>query len=64
VHHGAATATCHRRDAEDAGRRPATGPSRDRAVRDCVIDAFAQLEFPAPEGGIVTVVYPIMLAPG
>jgi hypothetical protein len=36
----------------------------DSEVRDCVIDAFTKLEFPAPEGGIVTVVYPIMLAPG
>jgi hypothetical protein len=36
----------------------------DLAVRDCVLEAFKLLKFPAPEGGIVTVVYPIMLAPG
>jgi hypothetical protein len=35
----------------------------DAGVRDCVLAAFAGLVFPAPEGGIVTVVYPIMLAP-
>ena len=36
----------------------------DPEVRDCVLKAFYQFEFPQPEGGIVTVVYPIMLAPG
>ncbi len=36
----------------------------DAQVRECVINAFKQLEFPKPENGIVTVVYPIMLAPG
>lgn len=36
----------------------------DLAVRDCVIQAFKALQFPPPEGGIVTVVYPILLAPG
>jgi hypothetical protein len=35
----------------------------DAQVRDCVINAFTKLEFPKPEGGIVTVVYPILLAP-
>ncbi len=36
----------------------------DAQVRDCVINAFKPLEFPKPENGTVTVVYPIMLAPG
>jgi hypothetical protein len=36
----------------------------DREVRDCVVRAFEELVFPKPEGGVVTVVYPIMLAPG
>ena len=36
----------------------------DTEVRDCVLKGFYQLEFPAPEGGIVTVIYPILLAPG
>jgi hypothetical protein len=30
----------------------------------CVMDGFSKLTFPPPQGGIVTVVYPIMLEPG
>src|SRR6187431_1949776 len=36
----------------------------DSGVVKCVISAFYGLSFPQPEGGIVTVVYPIMLSPG
>jgi hypothetical protein len=36
----------------------------DTQVRDCVLAAFQGLQFPEPEGGIVTVVYPILFAPG
>jgi hypothetical protein len=36
----------------------------DPEVIKCVISQFFKLEFPPPEGGIVTVVYPIMLSPG
>jgi hypothetical protein len=36
----------------------------DAAVTSCVLSAFYGLSFPQPEGGIVTVAYPIMLAPG
>jgi len=36
----------------------------DSGVVGCVIQAFYGLSFPQPEGGIVTVVYPIMFAPG
>ena len=36
----------------------------DREVVQCVMGAFSELLFPEPDGGIVTVVYPIMLAPG
>jgi hypothetical protein len=36
----------------------------DSGVVSCVVSAFYGLSFPQPEGGIVTVVYPIMLAPG
>jgi hypothetical protein len=36
----------------------------DIQVRDCVINSFLKLQFPKPDGGIVTVVYPILLAPG
>jgi hypothetical protein len=35
----------------------------DPEVRDCVLKALYELVFPAPDGGIVTVVYPINLAP-
>ena len=36
----------------------------DAAVVACVIRAYYTLAFPQPEGGIVTVVYPIMFSPG
>ena len=36
----------------------------DNGVVQCVIRAYYGLSFPQPEGGIVTVVYPIMFAPG
>lgn len=35
----------------------------DKAVADCVVAKFAALTFPKPEGGIVTVVYPIVFSP-
>jgi hypothetical protein len=34
------------------------------SVVSCVISAYYGLSFPQPEGGIVTVVYPIMFTPG
>ena len=36
----------------------------DSEVKSCVLSAFYGLSFPAPDGGIVTVAYPIMFAPG
>ena len=36
----------------------------DGGVVSCVVRAFYGLSFPQPEGGIVTVVYPIMFSPG
>jgi hypothetical protein len=36
----------------------------DSNVVNCVVKAFYGLSFPKPEGGIVTVQYPIMLQPG
>ena len=36
----------------------------DSGVVGCVISAFYGLSFPQPEGGIVTVTYPIMFSPG
>jgi len=35
----------------------------DDEVVQCVVEGFKTLVFPAPEGGIVTVVYPIMFSP-
>lgn len=35
----------------------------DADVVECVLKAFYTLQFPEPDGGIVTVVYPILLAP-
>lgn len=42
----------------------ASGDLADSAVRSCVASAFYGLSFPAPDAGIVTVTYPIMLQPG
>ncbi len=36
----------------------------DSGVVNCTVRAFYGLSFPKPEGGIVTVVYPIMFSPG
>jgi TonB family protein len=45
---------------------PAKGAPRidEPDVEACVVARFASLTFPAPEGGIVTVVYPIVFNPG
>jgi hypothetical protein len=42
----------------------AGGDLADSSVRSCVASAFYGLSFPAPDAGIVTVSYPIMLQPG
>ena len=36
----------------------------DPGVVDCCVDGFKTLRFDPPEGGIVTVVYPIIFNPG
>ena len=36
----------------------------DSSVVSCVVRAYYGLSFPAPDGGIVTVNYPIMFTPG
>jgi len=36
----------------------------DQAVVSCTVRGFTNLSFPQPEGGIVTVVYPIIFNPG
>jgi hypothetical protein len=35
----------------------------DAALIACIGRAFESLSFPRPEGGVVTVVYPLILAP-
>jgi hypothetical protein len=42
---------------------PAIASMPDRAVVSCVLREFEKFTFPAPEGGVVTVVYPIMFSP-
>jgi hypothetical protein len=36
----------------------------DPQVITCIANEFSRMKFPEPQGGIVTVVYPIMLEPG
>jgi len=36
----------------------------DGAVVQCIVRAFGNLSFPQPEGGVVTVVYPVVFNPG
>ncbi|MCU0680775.1 MAG: AgmX/PglI C-terminal domain-containing protein [Polyangiaceae bacterium] len=36
----------------------------DAGVVSCVVRSFGSLSFPEPEGGVVTVVYPLTLTPG
>ena len=35
----------------------------DATVRQCVVRSFSGLSFPAPDSGMVTVVYPLMFTP-
>lgn len=42
---------------------PTSASMPDRAVVSCVLREFEKFTFPAPEGGVVTVVYPIMFSP-
>ena len=47
------------RDAADAS---STLP--DANAIQCIVDGFSKLAYPAPEGGFVTVVYPVEFSPG
>jgi hypothetical protein len=40
------------------------GDMPDPEVIKCLVAEYKRLKFPSPEGGIVTVVYPIMFSPG
>jgi hypothetical protein len=44
--------------------RDAGSDHADYGVIACVADAFRELRFPPPEGGTVTVSYPILFSPG
>ena len=44
--------------------RDASTTMPDAAVVSCITRAFSSLSFPQPEGGIVTVVYPVIFEPG
>jgi hypothetical protein len=47
------------------GRREAQDPRfPDPEVTACVVARFKALKFPQPQGGIVTVVYPVIFQPG
>jgi hypothetical protein len=52
------------RDGKVSSTRVADCTLPDCSVAQCVRDEFKSLTFPEPEGGIVTVVYPLMLEPG
>lgn len=51
--------TGHALNVEDAGSH-----MKDKEVLKCVMTEFNALRFPAPEGGIVNVLYPLLIAPG
>jgi hypothetical protein len=35
----------------------------DKTVVGCIVSSFSRLSYPAPEGGIVTVIYPFTFTP-
>jgi Ca-activated chloride channel family protein len=51
-------------DGSPAGVANAGSDLPDSSVVSCIMRAFVGLAFPAPEGGVVTVTYPINFAPG
>ena len=52
------------RDGTITSIEPVCTSMPDREVVRCVTEEYKPLTFPQPEGGIVTVVYPIMFSPG
>ena len=52
------------RDGKVSAAQPSTATTLpDPEAVECVTQVFRSLAFPPPDGGIVTVVYPVMLAP-
>jgi hypothetical protein len=52
------------RDGQVRRSDPDCSSMPDPEVVRCVVEGYKTLSFPEPEGGIVTVVYPIMFSPG
>jgi hypothetical protein len=52
------------RDGQVRRSDPTCTSMPDRDVVRCVVEGYKKLKFPEPDGGIVTVVYPIMFTPG
>ena len=52
------------RDGQIASIEPVCTSMPDREVVRCITEEYKPLTFPQPEGGIVTVIYPIMFSPG
>jgi hypothetical protein len=52
------------RDGSVHDAKVASSTVADSTTAPCVVAAFAKLTFPPPDGGIVTVVYPISFSPG
>jgi len=50
-------------DGTVAGAESAGADLPDAEAVACIVQVFSQLRFPAPEAGVVTVVYPIMFTP-
>ncbi len=51
------------RDGHVAGAQNVGSEPSDPALAQCVTRAFSELEFPEPEGGVITVVYPVLFTP-
>jgi len=51
-------------DGHVAFAKAETSDLPNRTVVDCVVDRIRKVQFPSPEGGTVTVVYPLVFSPG
>ncbi|MCA9629644.1 MAG: AgmX/PglI C-terminal domain-containing protein [Myxococcales bacterium] len=47
----------------NATTNPKTTDLSDEQVSKCIVQRFYELRFPAPEGGLVTVRYPMVFSP-
>ncbi len=51
------------RDGRVAAAQNVNSEPSDRALTECVTRVFGALQFPEPEGGVITVVYPVLFTP-